>query len=55
MGLIHGTTVLSSPTRSELQGFELRALTDSGAVHLCIPDQGVLRAKPDPPISSRVQ
>ena len=38
MGLIHGTVQLSNPTRPELQGLEVRALADSGAVHLCIPE-----------------
>ena len=38
MGLIHGTVQLSNPTRPELQGFEVSALADSGAVHLCIPE-----------------
>jgi clan AA aspartic protease len=37
MGLIHGTVQLSNPSRPELQGLEVRALADSGAVHLCIP------------------
>ena len=38
MGLIHGTVQLSNPSRPELQGLEVRALADSGAVHLCIPE-----------------
>jgi hypothetical protein len=38
MGWIHGTVQLSNPSRPELQGLEVRALADSGAVHLCIPE-----------------
>ena len=38
MGLIYGTVQLSNPSRPELQGIEVRALADSGAVHLCIPE-----------------
>ena len=38
MGLIHGTVQLSNPSSPELQGLEVRALADSGAVHLCIPE-----------------
>ena len=38
MGLIYGTVQLSNPSRPELLGLEVRALADSGAVHLCIPE-----------------
>ena len=38
MGLIYGTVQLSNPSSPELQGLEVRALADSGAVHLCIPE-----------------
>jgi len=38
MGLIHGTIQLSNPSRPELRGLEVRALADSGAVHLFIPE-----------------
>ena len=34
MGLIHGTVQLSNPSRPELQGLEVRALADSGAMVL---------------------
>ena len=38
MSFIHGTVGVSHPSRPELQGFEVSALADSGAVHLCIPE-----------------
>jgi clan AA aspartic protease len=36
---IDGTLQLSNPSCPELQGLEVRALADSGAMHLCIPEQ----------------
>lgn len=36
--MFHGVAQLSKPSRPELQGMEVRALADSGAVHLCIPE-----------------
>ena len=38
MSLIDPTAQLSNPSSPELQGLEVRALADSGAVHLCIPE-----------------
>jgi hypothetical protein len=35
---IDGTVQLSNPSSPELQGLEVRALADSGAMHLCIPE-----------------
>ncbi len=37
--MICGTVSLSNPTRPELAPLEVSALADSGAVHLCIPEQ----------------
>ena len=38
MSLIHNIVQISNPTRPELHVSEVRALADSGAVHLCIPE-----------------
>jgi clan AA aspartic protease len=38
MGLIHASVLLQNPTRPELNAVEVRALADSGAVHLCLPE-----------------
>ena len=43
MGLIHATITLFNPTAPALQGMEVSALADSGAVHLCIPEHLALQ------------
>lgn len=37
MGLVHANLTLKNPRQPELQPIEVRALADTGAVHLCIP------------------
>ena len=39
MGLVSSKVVLANPRLPELAVVELDALADSGAVHLCIPEQ----------------
>jgi len=43
MGLIWGEVVLSNPVRTELAPLAVRAMADSGAVHLCIPEHVALQ------------
>ena len=38
MGLIRTTLTLSNPRKADLAPIEVRALADSGALHLCIPE-----------------
>src|SRR5687767_11445585 len=37
MGLVHTTIALKNPRQPDLQAVEVRALADTGALHLCIP------------------
>jgi clan AA aspartic protease len=37
MGLVHTTITLKNPRQPGLQPVEVRALADSGALHLCVP------------------
>ncbi len=39
MGLVSSKLVLKNPRLPELEALEVEALADSGAVHLCIPEQ----------------
>lgn len=39
MGLVSGKVILRNPRLPELEAVEVDALADSGAVHLCIPEQ----------------
>lgn len=43
MGLIKATITLSNPRRPELAAMEVRALADTGALHLCIPEHVALQ------------
>ncbi|MBM5797611.1 MAG: clan AA aspartic protease [Cyanobacteria bacterium K_Offshore_0m_m2_072] len=43
MGLIWGEVVLSNPVRVDLAPLPVRAMADSGAVHLCIPEHVALQ------------
>lgn len=43
MGLIRASVTLLNPTTPTLQGLEVSALADSGAVHLCIPEHLALQ------------
>lgn len=45
MGLIHANLQLLNPSKPEVQGLEVDALADSGAVHLCIPEHVALQLK----------
>jgi len=48
MGLIYSQIVLSNPVVPELKPLEARALVDTGAVHLCIPEHIGLQLKLKP-------
>ncbi len=39
MGLVNGHLILKNPRLPDLQPIEVTALVDTGAVHLCIPQQ----------------
>ncbi|MGH8700152.1 MAG: clan AA aspartic protease [Burkholderiales bacterium] len=39
MGLVNGKVILRNPRLPDLEAVEFDALADSGAVHLCIPEQ----------------
>lgn len=39
MGLVSSKVILRNPRLPELEAVEVDALADSGAVHLCIPEQ----------------
>jgi clan AA aspartic protease len=45
MGLVNGKVVLRNPRLPELGPVEVDALADSGAVHLCIPEQVRIQLK----------
>lgn len=38
MGLVHTNIILKNPRHPELRPVETRALADTGALHLCIPE-----------------
>jgi len=38
MGITYATMTLGNPTRRELAPLQVRALADTGALHLCIPE-----------------
>jgi clan AA aspartic protease len=38
MGLVHANIILKNPRRPELRPVDTRALADTGALHLCIPE-----------------
>jgi clan AA aspartic protease len=39
MGLANGKLILKNPRRPDLSPLEVHGLADSGAVHLCIPEE----------------
>lgn len=43
MGLIHASLLLLNPSNPKVEGLEVKALADSGAVHLCIPEHVALQ------------
>lgn len=38
MGLVYANLCLSNPVKPDLQSIDVKALVDSGALHLCIPE-----------------
>lgn len=38
MDITHASLTLSNPVRRELEPLEVKALADTGAMHLCIPE-----------------
>jgi len=45
MGLVNSKVLLKNPRLPELEAVEADALADSGAVHLCIPEQVSIQLK----------
>ena len=45
MGLVNAKITLKNPRLTNLRSIEVEALADSGAVHLCIPEQVRLKLK----------
>ncbi|HEY5140182.1 MAG TPA: clan AA aspartic protease [Methylococcales bacterium] len=45
MGLVYANLTLSNPVHPELLSIESRALVDSGALHLCIPQHLALQLR----------
>ena len=45
MGLVNGKVILRNPRLPDLEAMEVDALADSGAVHLCIPEQVSIQLK----------
>lgn len=45
MGLVSGKVILRNPRLPELEAVEVDALADTGAVHLCIPEQVRIQLK----------
>jgi clan AA aspartic protease len=45
MGLVNSKVLLKNPRLPELKAVEVDALADSGAVHLCIPEQVRIQLK----------
>jgi clan AA aspartic protease len=43
MGLTHAKITLSNPRLPDLEPVEIRALADTGALHLCIPNHIVIQ------------
>src|SRR5688572_26090325 len=45
MGLVHATISLKNPRHPELQSLDVRALADTGALHLCIPEHVAIQLR----------
>ena len=45
MGFVNGKVILRNPRLPDLEAMEVDALADSGAVHLCIPEQVSIQLK----------
>lgn len=54
MGLVNGKVILKNPRLPELEAVEVDALADSGAVHLCIPEQVMIQLQLEPIDSKEV-
>jgi clan AA aspartic protease len=48
MGLVNGHLILKNPRLPELEGMEVSALVDTGAVHLCIPEHVRIQLRLEP-------
>ncbi|MBL7945616.1 MAG: clan AA aspartic protease [Flavobacteriales bacterium] len=48
MGLVNGHLILKNPRLPELEGMEVNALVDTGAVHLCIPEHVRIQLRLEP-------
>ncbi len=48
MGLFNGHLILKNPRLPELEGMEVNALVDTGAVHLCIPEHVRIQLRLEP-------
>ena len=47
MGLVHTNITLKNPRHPELRTVEIRALADTGALHLCIPEHVAIQLRLD--------
>jgi clan AA aspartic protease len=47
MGLVYAAITLKNPRQPELHPIEARALVDTGALHLCIPEHVALQLRLD--------
>lgn len=47
MGLIYANISLANPRKPELKPMQVRALADTGALHLCIPEHIAIQLKLD--------
>jgi len=45
MGLVHAHISLRNPRQPELKPLEVRALVDTGSMHLCVPEHVVVQLK----------
>jgi len=45
MGLVHANISLRNPREADLSPLEVRALVDTGATHLCIPEHVAIQLK----------
>lgn len=45
MGLVRATISLKNPRQPELQAIDVRALADTGALHLCIPEHVAIQLR----------
>lgn len=48
MAIVNGHLILKNPRLPELEGMEVNALVDTGAVHLCIPEHVRIQLRLEP-------